>query len=270
MLSVQDCCPSVFMDQKKLTILPLGDSITDGGSQLRAYRFHLHALLAAEHHVNARWVGSMRGVYDRQHGANASHGVHVGAADWPVETQRHEGHWGWTTGQILRGHERQPQRGSLPAWLRGLSGEDGDSPPVGVVTLHLGTNDLTKRVLKEGARVSAVARELRGIVRQLCRTLPRALVLLATLIPFCRFPPTSPMLAPRRIVEREYHSYVRALCDRPPSAACTRPRVICVNQSTLRCDELVDGVHPSPRGAEHMARNWLRALRPHIPHMIAF
>ena len=124
-----------------------------------------------------------------QHGANASHGVHVGAADWPVETQRHEGHWGWTAGQILRGHERQPQRGSLPAWLRGLSGEDGDSPPVGVVTLHLGTNDLTKRVLKEGARVSAVARELRGIVRQLCRTLPRALVLLATLIPFCRFPP---------------------------------------------------------------------------------
>ena len=46
--------------------------------------------------------------------------------------------------------------------------------------------------------------------------------------------------------------------------------MICVNQSTLRCDELVDGVHPSPRGAEHMARNWLRALRPHIPHMIAF
>ena len=75
------------------------------------------------------------------------------------------------------------------------------------------------------------------------------------------------MLAPRRIVEREYHSYVRALCDRPPSAACTRPRVICVNQSTLRCDELVDGVHPSSRGAEHMARNWLGALHPHLHHV---
>ena len=44
-----------------LLVLPLGDSITDGGAKQRSYRFHLHTLLAAAGH-RVRWAGSMAGV----------------------------------------------------------------------------------------------------------------------------------------------------------------------------------------------------------------
>ena len=38
-------------------------------------------------------------------GRNATAGAPLGSeADWPVEAQRHEGHWGWTAEQLLRGH----------------------------------------------------------------------------------------------------------------------------------------------------------------------
>eukprot|EP00965_Chrysotila_dentata_P185692 6130475-Pleurochrysis_carterae.AAC.1 len=46
-------------------LLPLGDSITDGGLKTRSYRYHLHQLLQQEQH-RVEWVGSMHGVYDRR------------------------------------------------------------------------------------------------------------------------------------------------------------------------------------------------------------
>ena len=48
-------------------LMPLGDSITDGGAKSRSYRFHLHKLLTQDA-VNIRWVGSMLGVYDGRYG----------------------------------------------------------------------------------------------------------------------------------------------------------------------------------------------------------
>ena len=104
----------------QLTLLPLGDSITDGGTKQRSYRYHLHKLFDRNGH-NIRWVGSMHGVHDRLVGRNATTGVVVrDALDWPSAAQRHEGHWGWTSRQVLRGHERQPQRGALEDWLERL------------------------------------------------------------------------------------------------------------------------------------------------------
>ena len=54
-----------------VTLLPLGDSITDGGMKQRSYRFHLHQLFEENGH-RVRWVGSMHGVYDKQLQRNAT------------------------------------------------------------------------------------------------------------------------------------------------------------------------------------------------------
>ena len=94
-------------------LLPLGDSITDGGMKRRAYRYHLHQYLVRAGH-GVTWHGSLQGVYDMSKAANATSGrLLIDEKDWPLKAQRHEGHWGWTSRQLLRGHEKQPQKMSF-------------------------------------------------------------------------------------------------------------------------------------------------------------
>ena len=187
-----------------LRLLPLGDSITDGDSKHTSYRYHLHRIFT-EQQTSIEWMGSMEGVYDRQLGRNASSGEAVeGDADWPLAAQSHEGHWGWTAAQLLRGHSRQPQRQSLPKWLWGerageRAGESageragertaeraGERVAPQAVLLHIGTNDITK--LLHPAHTLPTSTILAN-VQQILALLSRAgvgLTLLATPIPYCR------------------------------------------------------------------------------------
>ena len=145
-----------------------------------------------------------------------------------------------------------------------------------MVLVHLGTNDLTKLVLRPPGhgpreRVQAPARRVHTIVSTLCRANPQVRVLLATPIPYCRFHVGSEaeraaQLARRRAAEA---AYARRLCA-PQSLAeaaksCAAPaseRVACVNMSaSVGCAQLVaDGVHPAAAGARRMAAEWMRAL----------
>jgi len=248
----------------ELRILPLGDSITDGGTKTRAYRYHMHVELTRQQRP-VRWLGSMHGVYDRKFGRNATSGVPVvGQEDWPVEAQHHDGHWGWSSQEVLRGHRRQPQRGSISEWLEGLK-----SSMPHVVTLHIGTNDLTKYVMKVGKPVSSVASHVRSILRRLCRAFPESLVLLASLIPNCR---GGEAAIPRtRGVEAEYNGLLSRMCQRhffAPPAACPRMQLQLVNlTAVVACSMLVDGIHPGPHGAHSMGLAMLEGMRPHLDHL---
>ena len=261
-----------------IRLMPLGDSITDGGTKHRSYRYHLHRLLArGEHHV--QWVGSMQGVFDLLKGRNATRGRPLrGEDDWPLEAQQHEGHWGWTAKQVLHGHERQPQRGSLPGWLR----EDARQRRLPHVALvHLGTNDLTKHVVKEGQSVASVARQLRAVVQRLCRASPQVLTVLASPIPYCRFKAANAVeqRARRQLLELELAGRLRAISRASGSRssakrihACQPGRVLYVNMSAaVHCEHLtsVDGVHPSAFAALRMAREWHHAIRPHLAALAA-
>lgn len=242
----------------ELRILPLGDSITDGGAKTRAYRYHMHAGLSRMHRP-VRWLGSMHGVYDRRTGRNATSGTPlVDVADWPLEAQHHEGHWGWTSLEVMRGHKKQPQRRSLNHWLEELA-----SSPPHVVTVHIGTNDLTKYVLREGRPVSSVSSHVRSILRRLCRAAPKATVLMASLIPNCRG--SEAALRRRREVEAEYNGRVSRMCERhslKPPTACPRMRLQLVNlTAVVACSMLVDGIHPGPEGARNMAAAMVEALQ---------
>lgn len=251
------------------TFLALGDSITDGGHAERSYRFHLHRLLTRAGHVDVRWSGSMRGVFDHASGsrANASHGLLVhGRPEWPPSAQGHEGHWGWTSLDVLRGHKRQRQRGKLSVWL-------GSTPRPDVVLLHLGTNDLTKLVARDGEPVRETARRIEEIVGQLCVASPRVRVVVASPIPYCRFrsnrvDPTAPAkLQLRRKREATLAQLLRDMVANPTDLAAScrrRARLAYVNMSaSVGCEHLFkDGVHPAAAGAERMAAAWFAALEP--------
>ena len=270
--------------RQPFSLMPLGDSITDGGTKLRSYRFHLHQSLARSGY-EVEWLGSMLGVHDKLPDANTTTGRPVlDDREWPLAKQRHEGHWGWTAEQVLQGHKRQPQRGQLSKWLhpgKGLA----RAPQV--VMLHLGTNDLTKHVVKKNGSVVVVARRIRGVMRRVCRANPRVLLLLASPIPYCRFPREDAVsLEHRRAVERDFGMHLTP-CTPPPTGytltagsvrlplpgarlqalctkkllGCAHARVALVNMtSAVSCSMLVDGVHPSAAGAHAMALAWHRAL----------
>jgi lysophospholipase L1-like esterase len=261
-----------------VTLLPLGDSITDGGMKQRSYRFHLHQLFEENGH-RVRWVGSMHGVYDKQLQRNATAGVLVrDAPDWPVAAQRHEGHWGWTSRQVLRGHERQPQRGALDEWLRRLTSAR-ELPDVALV--HLGTNDLTKRLVSpRGGKpppehIGAIARRVSTIVQWLCTASPKVRIVLATPIPYCRVRKTKDgedaaarQRSARRAHEAELAHQLYAICAQWSTLSCSATaRIACVNMSAaVTCEHLVkDGIHPALGGAQRMGALWFRALQPWMP-----
>ena len=261
-----------------ITLLPLGDSITDGGAKQRSYRYHLHRRIERARY-RVRWVGSMRGVHDKQLGRNATSGALVhDANDWPTTVQRHEGHWGWTSWQVLRGHERQPQRGALAGWLQSLTHSE-ELPDVAL--LHLGTNDLTKRQARQRADsvepVGAIARRVSTIVQRLCSASPSVRIVVAAPIPFCRFRKAhstaerSEQMAARRKSEAEYARLLYGICEQWSSLSCSSTaRIACVNMSAVvGCEHLgADGVHPALGGAERMAALWFRALAPWL-HALA-
>lgn len=102
-------------------ILPLGDSITQGGRNDReeyTYRWPLFGMLV-DVGVEFDFVGSM------------TNGLH-GDAKWPGEYKgrafdpHHEGHYGWKTAAV---------REKLPEWSRSWSAAPD------IVLIHLGTND---------------------------------------------------------------------------------------------------------------------------------
>ncbi len=99
-----------------IKIMLLGDSITQGDSNHRSYRYFLWQKLL-DVQANVDLIGSMRENYN-------------GSPEWPdyrgVEFDRdHEGHWGWRIDELLE---------KIDGWLK------KNQPDV--VLLHIGSNDV--------------------------------------------------------------------------------------------------------------------------------
>lgn len=212
-----------------MRILPLGDSITQSFRNHRSYRYNLWVKLINAG-IDFKFVGSMH--------SNAG-----GNPLWPPYRGRsfnntHEGHSGWTTGQILNGFPGHGQ-GRLTTWLQGYTPD--------VVLLLLGTNDAF-----QDENISSVEDNLKQIIFELRVRNPNVIILLAKLIP-TSYP--------------NFNSRIDALNAAiggiAPEMNMRASPVIVVDQLAGFDPETdtFDGVHPNELGEEKMAQKWFQAIK---------
>jgi lysophospholipase L1-like esterase len=193
--------------------MPLGDSITEGGGGYATYRYWLQKDLE-KIGVAVDFVGSQSG-------------SHWGKPRFSDFDPDHEGHWGWTSGQV---------RKRIDEWAAAARPD--------VVLLHLGTNDLA-------AQPDVIPENLAAIIASLRKANPRVTIFVARLIPVREFPPES--------LDR-VNASIEGMANEQSKA---ESRVIVVPQDAGfdAAADTVDGVHPNETGERKMAKRWFEALR---------
>ena len=193
-------------------ILPLGDSITEAGRGYASYRYWLEKNLDGIG-LGIDFVGSQ-------------HGVHGGAPRFADFDQDHEGHWGWTTGQVL---ER------IDGWAAAAKPD--------VVLMHLGTNDLA-------ARPQVIPPNLARIIAALRKVNPRVTVYVARVIPVLNFPADKLGNANDAIEKMA----------REQSTPESRVVVVPQDAGFDAAADTYDGIHPNESGEKKMAKRWFDAI----------
>lgn len=141
--------PPTTAGAARLTIMAIGDSITQGSDGWHTYRCYLDSLLA-DAGVHFDFVGTLTRPHD---------GDEYGCP-WAFD-QDHEGRWGWRVDEVLEEVE-----------------ESAVALQPDVALVHLGTNDILQR---QGA--SDTAEELRALIDILRRARPDMAVVIAQVIP---------------------------------------------------------------------------------------
>ncbi len=209
-------------------VLPLGDSLTKGSTQTPAesshptYRYWLWQQIGGE---DVDFVGSWT------------------SPNFPYSyDQDNEGHGGYMTDGILNGVAVDPKQGKLSLWL-----EEYDFD---VALVMLGTNDVLNNV-----PTADTIRNLEGIIAELRKDNPRAVILLA------QIPPTS-ILRPNLIALNAAIPDVATRLSTPDSP------VITVDMFTgydgVRDNQPPTGIHPGESGEKKIAARWSAALRPFL------
>jgi len=225
-------CSSSPLAAQPLRILPLGDSITQGGGkhdQEFSYRWPLFQLLVEEG-ISVEFIGSM------------NRGLNEGPTVWPADyrgvpfSNIHEGHYGWKTARV---------RDALPGWMKTWS-----APP-DIALIHLGTNDQKSDNFQ---RDIIDAHE--GIIRLLREKNPRIVILVGQLF----FHGGTAL---------EFRPLVAAMAARlhtPESPVILVPHYEGFQPDPAHPQaDTFDWAHPNPQGQRKMAEKWLAAMRPYLP-----
>ncbi len=207
-----------------LKIMPLGDSITSGvvGGNDRGsggYRTELWNKLMAEE-LPVKFVGSMSS----------------GPAD--LIDKDHEGHPGWTIGEIA---------GSVEDWLNTAQPD--------LILLMIGTNDTKNRSLK------TMVNELSTLIDQITAQLPNVQLLVASI------PPIHPALRPLERVLRAMY-FNEAIPYIVNSRVAQGKKVHFVDMRSLTLNDLTssvsldldNGLHPNTQGYRKIANVWHAAV----------
>ncbi len=213
-----------------VNILPLGDSITRGGtsadSPYPSYRYLL-------------WNYLKTGGYDVNF---------IGSTTFPTFSsfsfdQNHEGHGGYTTATELSGDSSDDSQAKLSNWLKLYTPD--------IVLLHIGTNDVIQQV-PVSQRLSNVGQ----IIDTLRADNPNVKILLAQIIP------TGDTFRNQNSGLIAYNNAIPALAAQKST---TQSPVIVVDQYSGYngfSDNQYDGIHPKTSGEKKMADRWYAALVP--------
>lgn len=235
-----------------IRILPLGDSITQGGRNDReeyTYRWPLFRMMK-EAGYEFDFIGSMNS------------GLHSDAK-WPDVAgvpfdMNHEGHYGWKTAAV---------RDKLAEWMKGYS-----APP-DVVLIHLGTNDQgaanaattqsaedpQKKVIDEKLErelfTAAIVQPLKDMIAMLRQSNPKVVVLVGHL----NFNDGS---GPR--IRTYVEEMAQELTTEQSPVVTVHHYRGWVEKPELPDSDTFDWAHPNPSGQEKMARNWFDAMKPFL------
>ncbi len=209
--------------QVPTTIMPLGDSITQGSSAWNSYRRALWQLFQiTEESVD--FVGS------QDSNVNFTPPPDLVPPPDPDFDLDHEGHWGFTTAQILA---------QLPTWAAARPD---------VVLIHLGTNDV-----ETGVPVATTINNLGQIIDVLRSARPNVVILLAQIIPNANFD-----VAP-------FNAAIATLVTQKYTAQSPVIRVDhYVGFDATAGVDTHDGTHPNDIGEIKMASRWFNALQPFL------
>ncbi|MBD2078276.1 G-D-S-L family lipolytic protein [Phormidium sp. FACHB-592] len=221
-------------------ILPLGDSITQGGRTDReeyTYRLPLQRLLI-EAGVPFVFIGSMRTGLQPE-------------ATWPAVApgvqfdRHHEGHYGWKTAAV---------RDQLATWLPLYACPD-------IVLIHLGTNDqeaansTANAVEAKALLTQAIVAPLEDIIGILRTRNPKVLILVGHL----NFDSDT---------ARQIRSLVESMASRlstPASPIRTVPHYLGFRAAPGPGSDTFDWAHPNPQGQQKMALAWFKAMKSYLP-----
>lgn len=222
-------CSISILHADPIRILPLGDSITQGGKrggEELTYRWPLAKMLN-DHGVKYDFIGSTDKGLD-------------GGVTWPDIDGKpfdgdHEGHYGWKTSAV---------RDKLKEWMKGYPG------PPDLVLIHLGSNDKdTKDINKD------VIEPLRDIIVIIRNENPKAVFMVGHIFfdwgrakeirPLVEKMATELNTADSPVVTVNHHEGWRSNPEQSDP-------------------DTFDWTHPNRSGQEKMANRWWEAMKPHI------
>lgn len=217
-------------------ILPLGDSITQAEANRASYRYPLWRMLV-DSGLAFDFVGSLKKHQDRYSKGTPPQPDYEGESF----DRDHEGHFGWTADEIIKGRDFDNGSGSgkLTEWVEGY---DAD-----IALVHLGTNDAFNRQSNE-----STVNELKEIIRILREDNPEVTVLLAKLIPVKHDPGNAD------VVESLNEAIPQVVADMHTEQS---PVILVDHFNGFDAEEdTYDGVHPNESGETRMAQRWFEAI----------
>lgn len=214
---------------KLIHVLPLGDSITQGGRRDRpeySYRYPLYyALLDAGYPVD--FIGSLKTGLDEDAAWPDRNGV-------PFDPD-HEGHYGWTTVQV---------RNKLAGWVAQYPAAPD------IVLIHLGSNDYD--AVNYYSAIVQPLTDIIGILRDANRDI-------IILVGHLNESGATPWLIRQLVEIMAYWMSTEA------SPVETVDHYEGWRQDADDPDgDTFDGSHPNPKGQAKMAKAWFETMKPHL------